>query len=496
MKFFWKIFFVFTVLLTVVFSIFGMWSIDHSFQNSYAKELDEGDRENQMFQYAFEMNMNSLPSSYQGDEILNQLAQRIVDNLGHSEYIYTIFDEQGYVVYTSKSPGTEQLANSILNSLTLEQNCGYEVVASEEKWVMYFMCRSHVGNRIFYLESAKDISDIYAEREEFSDRYRMVMFSLLFAASVVIFILSHWLTKSIVALSDSTRRFAKGDYKIRADENGNDEIGMLSRDFNSMADNLTEKMNELTNAVKKQEDFNASFAHELKTPLTSIIGYSEMLRTMDLSKEETVEAANYIYSQGKRLESLSFKLLELIVVGKQDFAFKEIPVTELVTDVEKIVAQGLSQRNIELKIRVEEGSIFGEKDLLESLLVNLIDNARKAIPESGMIRLYGQNDLNGYQLTVRDNGCGMKAEEIKRITEAFYMVDKSRARKEGGAGLGMTLSKKIIELHRAEWKIDSVPGEGTEIRIYFPKKWSEQTGQTKREAGTAGVKRKGVPQHG
>lgn len=467
MKFFWKIFFVFTVLLTVVFSIFGMWAVDHSFKTSYAKELEEGDRENQMFQYAFEMNVNSLPSSYQGEEILAQLAQKIVDNLGQNEYIYTIFDDRGYVVYTSKSPGTEQLANHIMEKLTMEQNCGYEVVASEENWVLYFMCRSHVGNRVFYLESSKDISDIYENREEFSERYRMVMFGLLIVATVIIFVLSHWLTKSIVALSDSTRRFARGDYKIRADESGNDEIGKLSHDFNRMADRLTEKMSELTDAVKKQEDFTASFAHELKTPLTSIIGYSDMLRTMDMSHEETMEAANYIYSQGKRLESLSFKLLELIVVGKQDFVFKEISVAGLVSEVEKVVSSALGQRGIELKLRVEDGIICGEKDLLESLLINLIDNARKALPEKGIIQIHGHQRLDGYEIIVRDNGCGMKKEEIKRITEAFYMVDKSRSRKEGGAGLGMTLCNKIVELHKARWTIESVVGKGTEIRIYF-----------------------------
>ncbi len=476
MKFFWKIFFVFTVLLTVVFSIFGMWAVDHSFKTSYAKELEEGDRENQMFQYAFEMNMNSLPSSYQGDEILAQLAQRIVDNLGQNEYIYTIFDDRGYVVYTSKSPGTEQLANHIMEKLTMEHNCGYEVVASEDNWELYFMCRSHVGNRVFYLESSKDITDIYEEREEFSDRYRMVMFGLLIVASVIIFVLSHWLTKSIVALSDSTRRFARGDYKIRADENGNDEIGKLSHDFNRMADRLTEKMNELTDAVKKQEDFTASFAHELKTPLTSIIGYSDMLRTMDMSQEETLEAANYIYSQGKRLESLSFKLLELIVLEKQDFVFKEISVKELMQEVEKVVSSALGQRMIGLKLSVEEGAIYGERDLLESLFINLVDNARKALQEKGIIQIHGYQRLDGYEIIVRDNGCGMKKEDIRRITEAFYMVDKSRSRKEGGAGLGMTLCNKIVELHRARWTIESVVDKGTEIRIYFPGRKEVQSG--------------------
>lgn len=106
------------------------------------------------------------------------------------------------------------------------------------------------------------------------------------------------------------KAFRSGDYGTRAEVYSEDEIGTLARDFNIMADNLIQKMDELKDNARKQEDFTASFAHELKTPLTSIVGYADMLRTMDLDKEETVEAANYIYSQGKRLESLSFKLLD------------------------------------------------------------------------------------------------------------------------------------------------------------------------------------------
>ena len=116
--------------------------------------------------------------------------------------------------------------------------------------------------------------------------------------------------------------------------------------------------------------------------------------------------------------------------------------------------------------------ITGDMDLLLSLFSNLIDNARKACGNGGEVFLSGKTQEDGYQFVLRDNGCGMPEAEIQKITEPFYMIDKSRARKEGGAGIGMALCQKIISIHRAEWRIESTEGEGTSIYILFPA-WQE-----------------------
>lgn len=468
MKFFWKIFFSFTALLTIIFSIFGMWAVSQSFNSSFEQEIEEGNRENRMFQYAFEMNVGTLPVSYQRDEILLQMVKGILTNLNQSEYIYTIFDEIGRTVYCSKDAGESMLANELLDKLTVDKPCAYEIVTSGEEYVLYFMCRSKVGGEIYYLETAKDITPIYEAREDFYGAYRAIMFSLIGFTAIIIFITSHMLTKSIVTLSETTKKFAKGNYNSRAKVRGEDEIALLSEDFNNMADSLEEKMVELTEAVRRQEDFTASFAHELKTPLTSIIGYSDMLRRMEMTQEETAEAANYIYTQGKRLESLSFKLLELIVVGKQEVNLRTLDMISLCEEIEHIVHPVIQKEKIKLITDVEEGCISGERDLVLSLFLNLIDNARKALAKGGHIWIEGRPDGEYYKVTVKDDGCGMPQEEIHKITEAFYMVDKSRARKQGGAGLGMTLCNKIVEIHRGSWEIQSSMGQGTEISVWLP----------------------------
>lgn len=464
MKFFWKIFFAFTALITVVFSVFGIWMITHTFRNSLEKEIEEGNRENRMFQLAFETNMHSLSEHYWTERVVRELAESLINNLDVQNYSYRLYRRAWGLIYENSE---NQLAHQLMEKMA-EDNCVYQVLEEDGRKYLIFMCKSVLGGRVYYLESAKDITELYEERDNFYAQYRVVMLVLIGISSLVIFVLSHLLTRSVVALSDTTRRFAEGDYDARANIYGEDEIGTLACDFNLMADSLNQKMDELKIAARQQEDFTASFAHELKTPLTSIIGYADMLRTMDMTGEETVEASNYIYSQGKRLESLSLKLLELIVTKYQDYQFKPIPVTALLAEVRELTAKNLEKKHNTCLLQMEEGMIYGEKDLLISLFTNLVDNARKALPEGGSIWITGKNTEEGYGVSVRDNGCGMPQEELDKITEAFYMVDKSRSRREGGAGLGMTLCSRIIEVHGAKWTISSSEGQGTEIYVLFP----------------------------
>lgn len=464
MKFFWKIFFAFIALMTVGFSVFGMLIVGQSFRNSLEKEIEEGNRENRMFQLAFEVNMNSLSENYRTEKIVRDLAESVIGNLDNQEYSYRLYREQDLIFESS----TEQIEHQLFDQLG-EDNCIYQVSESGEQKYLIFVCKSIMSGRLYYLESVKDITALYRERDDLYAQYRVVMLALIATSSIIIFILTHILTRSVVKLSDTTRQFAQGDYEVRADVKSEDEIGTLAKDFNQMAESLNQKMEELTMAAQKQEDFTASFAHELKTPLTSIIGYADMLRTMDMSREETMEASHYIYSQGKRLESLSFKLLELIVTKNQDYQMKPLAVDELMNEVRISVSKVLEKKQITLHETVEEGIIWGEKDLLVSLFSNLIDNARKALPEGGNIWLRGRKVKRGYEIRVKDNGCGMPREELDKITEAFYMVDKSRSRKEGGAGLGMTLCRRIVEVHKAKWYIRSEESKGTEIWVVFPK---------------------------
>lgn len=468
MKFFWKIYFSFTILLLLAFGIFGTWMIQLTFEKSYQKVLEEGERDNRMFQLSFEMNLNALDEEYQMEGIIPVTASSIIQNLADAGGSYRIYNNSQELLYENRNYGL--FDDTLRNVLDAENPCGYEVIRREESTYLLFACRSIVFDQVYYLENIKNISDIYEERESYYDWYTVFMLVLAAVTTVLVFVVTHMLTRSIAELSQTTRRFTRGDYEVRASQSGGDEIAELACDFNDMADTISEKMDELTMQAKRQEDFTASFAHELKTPLTSIIGYADMLRTMDCTKEETIEALNYIFHQGKRLESLSFKLLELIVADKQTYAFRPLFIRELAGTAVRLTENRRKEKGIELLMDMQEERIEGEKDLLVSVFTNLLDNAGKAVEQGGSIIIQGRIYRKNYLLCISDNGCGMEDQDIARITEAFYMVDKSRARKEGGAGLGMTLCSRILSLHEAKWKIFSRPGKGTSIAIQF-RRW-------------------------
>ncbi len=235
-----------------------------------------------------------------------------------------------------------------------------------------------------------------------------------------------------------------------------------------MADAVEEKINELLLNANQKEDFAANFAHELKTPLTSVIGYADMIYQKKLSAEQTKEAAWYILNEGLRLEALSFKLLDLIVLERKDFILEEMSSEELFANIEGSLKPLLSDKDISLSVHTSPACVLIEYDLFKTLVLNLIDNAIKAGCKS--IIITGENSGDGYRISFSDNGHGIPEPELNRITEAFYMVDKSRSRKQHGAGLGLALALKIADIHGSSLTIASELNIGTTISITLKKK--------------------------
>ena len=228
---------------------------------------------------------------------------------------------------------------------------------------------------------------------------------------------------------------------------------------------LERNIENLENVASRREEFIGSFAHELKTPLTAIIGYADMLRSKDMSPKSRFTAAGYIFSEGKRLEALSLKPMDIIVAGHQDFELKRYEVGYFIRSVAAVTVPSLSSEGITLDMRWEPGWIEVEPDLFKTLVINLVDNARKASRKNSTIELFGKVMDGGYALFVRDHGRGMPKEELSKITEPFYMIDKSRSRAQNGAGLGLALCQRIAELHGTKLEYESEEGKGTTVRV-------------------------------
>ena len=288
---------------------------------------------------------------------------------------------------------------------------------------------------------------------------------MLVINGLFVFFMTLWTLSPLKRLSNTTREIAKGKYSDRVVIQTKDEIGLLAEDFNKMADSLETKIRDLEATTISQRDFIGSFAHEIKTPLTSIIGYADMLRSKKMSEENRILATDYIFNEGKRLEALSLKLLDLLVVKNHEFEIKEVNLKKLFNNIKGIMEPTLRDSNIMLQVFAEDIQIRVEADLMKTLILNLVDNARKAIKESGFISLTGKRiSADRFVIIVKDNGKGMPEEELSRITEIFYMVDKSRFR-DKGVGIGLSLCKEIVELHGGEMKFESQVDIGTSVYL-------------------------------
>lgn len=466
MRLFWKQFIGILMILVVMFTLFGSVLIQTSFQTALDREVEAALEEATLFHYTLLSSAESMSNTYSLDQkVIIELLKTIDENAGNTADVLVLYDANRAVLYR-RGKETNNLPIQMRNFDELV----WQLTEREEIHYLDTMVRLKLGKSDYYIEKNRNVQQVYESRDLLLAQYRAVVGILMGVACVFAALLAYGFTAPVRRLSQATKAFATGDYRSRVKPMGRDELTVLMKDYNSMADQLETNIWELNDAVRRQEEFTGAFAHELKTPLTSIIGYSEMLMSTSLSEEARMMAAGYIYQDGKRLERLAYKMMELARVDKQEIPFAVLEVTELVNLLQSTTLPMMMEKGVKLFVKVEEGRVFGDKDLLLSLLFNLADNARKACQKGGQIILLGRKAGNGYQLEIRDNGRGIPSEDLPYITEAFYMGDKSRARKEGGAGLGMTLCAKILKLHGGRWRIKSKPGKGTVIGIWLPRK--------------------------
>lgn len=464
MKFSWKICLVTGLLSMFILSLGGYVLIYALFQSTYDREVSNAMEENKMFQYSFIACWNTTVEDFKlTDTNIKKAAEAMEKGMNGSRI--RISNEDKEVLFDN----TEAEKNEKLLESVSENSRGYVLCKTEDGYELQTAsCIQMSDERFLYLESIRDVSGIFEEREEQYAIYQMWMRVLLLLECISIFLSARWLLRPMKALSETAKQLSDGNLSVRAEVKSRDEVGDLAVNFNEMADSLERQVQQLEDAARRQEDFVGSFAHELKTPLTSMIGYADMLRSREMTEEERFEAANYIFKEGKRLEALSLKLLELLVVKHEELERKWVPVEWFLKEVEGILKPVLEKENIRLIIQAEEARIFIEPDLMKNVVLNLLDNGRKAMDGKGVLEVIGKMEDQGYALYVRDSGKGMPKEEISRITEAFYMIDKSRARSQGGAGLGLSLCMEIVKRHGGTLEFQSEEGVGTTARIFLP----------------------------
>ncbi|GFI02523.1 sensor histidine kinase ResE [Lachnospiraceae bacterium] len=446
------------LILLISMGFFGAEMIYRSILYNQEKTIESCEQQLRSTAYAIGRELeNGLREEY-SETTKRSYINYVVKKYGASQYILIENEQEvcNLTPFALKNPGDERWNQSQCSSVI--QRRGEQYILISGKAV------SGVGEAAYKLVLVQDISELYQDMREQAFLSLLVFLGAVAVCVILVFLVTKKILRPLRELQHAARDISAGKLERRANVSGRDEIGLMAVDFNKMADRIEDQVTELSKVSEQRRQMLGSLTHEMKTPMTSIIGYSDTLLHVNLKKEQQERALSHIKEECSRLERLSSKLMSLIGLYENDsICMEKVSMQELFEQVARLEEHPLKQRGIRLvySCHMEDQKI--DRDLFESLLVNLIDNGAKA-SEAGMtIYLTGEGNV----ITVSDQGCGIPREEIERVTEAFYMVDKARSRKAGGCGLGLSLCSMIAQLHHASLSIESEIEKGTKVSIIF-----------------------------
>lgn len=369
--------------------------------------------------------------------------------------------EHGYFVYNHTVLSLDDVENNDYNSIANE-TISYGTLRYQDS--EYIICKYTTKNRlsIYHLTCI----DYAKDKLRNLTLYMIVItFSVMVVMSIIVALILRHSLRSLKELNATAADIAKGNYDKRVNVRGKNEIATLGTTFNQMAEAVETRTKSLEVSERQKTLFMGNLTHELKTPLAAISGYAQTLLTVRLDEMDEAEALGYIDEECKRLERLSKKMLRLLELDtEQKLELREIPVRQLFERTGRLCGKLLETKGVTLQYEDHGECFLVEEDLMTEVLVNLVDNANKASKQGDTIRLIA----NDHQILVQDTGCGIPEEEQKRILEPFYMIDKSRSRKNGGAGLGLALTALILKRHDVTLTIESEEGKGTTMILNFP----------------------------
>ncbi|MDO5127257.1 MAG: HAMP domain-containing sensor histidine kinase [Eubacteriales bacterium] len=463
MKISLKIFIV-SYCLIMVLSVFGGFLIIHRLYRSDMERAMEDATDTMNMLQTYVITLDEIPNQSYANFSFAGFEQRLGLN-----------KEGDYPPYIGDFSGWEKKI-ALKDVHSLEEGQVFSGIVETDTG-MLIQVTSRLNDR--YMIVYGDVKHVFEKRDANFAFYRnIIMISSVFVALVLLGF-SGYIARPISKITKVAEQISEGDYDVRVDTTYRTmksyEVQRLGETLNLLADSTKEYIEALKHEARKQEDFVGNFTHEIKTPLTSIIGYADLLRTGSHDIEKQLEYSNFIYREGKRLEQMALNLLQLFVMEKTDFELSRVAASRLFDQISSETRFLSEKYKVKIVLRPERAHIMAEPTLLIAMVVNLIDNACKAAMNGGSVDVIGNCSDKGYVLTVCDNGPGITEDQIDKIVEPFYMVDKSRARKQGGAGLGLALCSRIAKIHGTKLHIQSKENVGTRISVIL--KLCEQSEQ-------------------
>lgn len=351
--------------------------------------------------------------------------------------------------YQLSAQQTQELQDHIGDSMTLQDSS-----------IRIYAKSFEVNQQEYILCVQKDMS----KREMvFLDSAMMAVFCMLIAGSITFLVIADIIVKPISRLTKATNELSKGNYHVRVNYAGNDEIARLNRSFNQMAQQLAKQ-------DETRQQFISDVSHEFQTPLTAIQGFATILKNEKLNDEQRQKYADIILFHSKRLSTLAKNMLQLTLLDGEDVKL-EVSEFSLIEQLNRVIETqdnfALS-KNIEIEFEIPKNDIRIEADeaRLEQVWINLINNAIKYTHDDGVVMIKVKRTSKEVEVSIEDTGVGMSKEAISHIFERFYRQDKSRSVE--GNGLGLSIVKRIVDLHQGRIDVVSREEGGSRFTVHLP----------------------------
>jgi len=326
------------------------------------------------------------------------------------------------------------------------------------------------GYVVYIIDNKQTVQNLIAQIFRIMLEAVLIGFFISVAISLII---SRTLLSPIRGMTKAAEEMADGDFSRKIRVESGDEIGILAKTFNDMASQIETMLEELKKAEKLRREFVANVSHELRTPLTSIRTYAETISdNQGIPQETEEEFLRVIINESDRMTKIVQDLLELsrFDSGTSELNIEEFSLEQAVWDVYAAIALEAKKRNHVLNLELEWKlpRIKGDRARIEQVLMNIITNALKYTPDGGTINIFSGSSGDAVWVKIEDTGMGIPQEDLGRVFDRFYRVDKARTRESGGTGLGLAIAKEIISKHGGDIIIDSVQGEGTTVTLTLP----------------------------
>ncbi len=469
MKFSQKIFLISFILIIIVINIIGIVMINYTYKLNIEKEIEKSISQTNNIMHeltvysSYDLSTvanNYLKNGINVDVYIN--GQRSYTNLKSedsqiAEGLLTTEDKIKEEVLSTDTEKIKAEANYINTNIT-ENNSYVEYMDSyiiDDKLFMKLKRQNYI---LITLSSISEANNMKQEQTNFFIELSVIS---SFIIALLLSITVSFLTRKIKKLDKAVSKVKQGNYNIKLTKLGNDEIGNFGNSFNEMTIAIQENVNKIQEVSENRKQFIGNLTHEIRTPLTSIIGYSSLITNNKVTDSNIIkEYSSKIYEEGKYIQQMSERLMEMLLVENGTTQKELINISKEM----KIIVEELENlfNNTIFNIQIEE-NVYKEVDkvLLKSLIYNLVKNAINAYDAKPTVDII----LSKNEITIIDYGKGIPEDKIEKIKEPFYTLNKDRNREISGMGLGLTLCFKIASIHNWKLNIKSKVEKGTKITI-------------------------------